>query len=707
MSAADGNVLRFRAALELFLTAGLPCADTNLVSAVPTTTHAQTAAEAVAFPRTLARTLTLPLLFVAATAYHFLQSRGHATTTVFNDELLYAKLSQSIAAGHGLAIRGEPFFFPAPVASLVQAPAWLISSMPDAYAAAKFLNAAFMSAAVFPAYWLARQVVRRSFALLTAAAAVATPAMFYHGYLMSEAVAYPVFLVAVAVIARALAGRSNRLALEVPAVCVLAIATRVQFLILPLAYLVGVAVCGRGAYRRHVVPAALTAVLVTALVGLPGVLGQYGQASASVGHAPGALAHWALMDGILLAYGLGLAIVPAAFFGLGLMLGRPRLPMERVVAVLTVVCTTAFLGQSSLIAAGEAQRPLERYLFYVTPLCFIAFFAYVERGAPRRFLCSGVGLIGALLLAGVSLPGMTGTNAFFFDAPTLTGFARASYYLGFPNASLLYFALPLLVALLALALPLTRRPAPHFFALVAIGLMGTAGAAVYATDRLASGWDATTFGSDPQDWLDRSGLGPARYFSLPKSNDFLGTQVESWNRNLQGIVVLGKPATDPYPVEVAHVAPDGTLVISGRPTRSEVLVVNTSGSAIALEGRVVGRPRDGLVAYRIPAHAHVHSLARGLAPDGWAGKQLDYRAWPRRAGRYELTLSLPAGSLPRKVTLSAGGEKRAVILRAAHDLHLTIPTAGAPLQLVVEVPGTLLGERILGAQVFALGFVPT
>ena len=75
--------------------------------------------------------------------------------------------------------------------------------------------------------------------------------MFYHGYLMSEAVAYPVFLVAVAVIARALAGRSNRLALEVPAVCLLAIATRVQFLILPLAYLVGVAVCGRGAYRRH------------------------------------------------------------------------------------------------------------------------------------------------------------------------------------------------------------------------------------------------------------------------------------------------------------------------------------------------------------------------------------------------------------------------------------------------------------------------
>ena len=690
---------------SLRLTAALPGADTNAVSAVPTT-PAQTAAEAVAFPRTLARALVLPLIFVTATAYHFLQSRGHATTTVFNDELLYAKLSQSIAAGHGLSIRGEPFFFPALLAPLVQAPAWLISSMPDAYAAAKLLNAAVMSAAVFPAYWLARQLVRPSFALLTAAAAVATPAMFYHGYLMSEAVAYPVFLLAVAVIARALAGRSNRLALEVPAVCLLAVAARVQFLVLPLAYLVGVAVCGRGVYRRHVIPAGLTALLVTALVGLPGVLGQYGQASTQVGHAPGALAHWALTDGILLAYGLGLAVVPAAIFGLGLTLARPHAPMERAVALLTVVCTTIFVGQASLIAAGEAQRPLERYLFYVTPLLFLAFFAYVERGAPRRFLCSGLGCIGALLLSSVSLPGMTGTAAFFFDAPTLTGFARAAFYLGFPNASLLYVALPLALALLAFMLPLTRRGAPHFFALVAIGLMGTAGTAVYATDRLATGWDARTFGSDPQDWLDRSGLGPARYLSLPKSNDFLGTQVETWNRDLQGIVVLAKPAPDPYPVEAAHVAPDGTLVIAGRPTQSQVLVVNVNGSAIDLEGRVVARPREGLVAYRIPANAHVRSLARGLSPDGWAGKQLQYEVWPRQAGRYELTLALPDGAVARKATLIAGDRKRTVVLRAAHDLRLSIPTTGAPFELVVEVPTSLLGGRILGAQVTALRFVP-
>src|SRR5918998_4853422 len=124
------------------------------MSAVPTTP----AAKAVAFPRVRAVRLALPAVFFVAAVYHFLQSRGHATPTVFNDELLYGKLSQAIASGDGLAIRGESFFFPAPLAPLVQSPAWLLGSMTDAYTAAKLINALVMSTAVFPAYWLPRRV---------------------------------------------------------------------------------------------------------------------------------------------------------------------------------------------------------------------------------------------------------------------------------------------------------------------------------------------------------------------------------------------------------------------------------------------------------------------------------------------------------------------------------------------------------------------
>ena len=171
--------------------------------------------------------------------------------------------------------------------------------------------------------------------------------------------------------------------------------------------------------------------------------------------------------------------------------------------------------------------------------------------------------------------------------------------------------------------------------------------------------------------------------------------------------MLGKPAPDTLPVEVARVAPDGTLVIQvGRRDR-EVLVVNINGSAIGLEGRVVARPRDGLVAYRIPAMHTSTRSPRGLAPDGWTGTTLDYRVWPRRAGRYELKLSLPAGSLPRKVTLSAAersGGHPARGPRAPPDHSDERRTTGTGRRRSRRHSSA---DEFSGVKVFALRFVST
>ena len=653
------------------------------MSAVSTPTTP--AAEAVVLPRALARRLALPLVFAVATAYHFLQSRGHATPSVFNDELLYSKLSQAIAAGHGLALRGEDFFFPAPLASLVQAPAWLLGSMTDAYAAAKLLNALLMSAAAFPAYWLARRVVRPSFALLTAAATVATPAMVYHGYLMSEALAYPVFLCAVAVIVRGV----EKPSIAVPVMCTVAIATRIQFVVLPLAYLAAVAICARGEYRRHLLPAALSALLVAVLVAVPGALGDYGEAS-SLGFAPGAVAHWVLTTGYLLPFSFGLAILPGAIFGL-------LLTWRSALGVVTIACTTLFLGQAALIAAGEAHRPLERYLFYVTPLVFLAFFAYVERGAAWRLRYSLAACVGAVGLSLVSLPGLTGTGAYFFDSVTLSGFARTAYELGLSNASLLYALVPLAVAVLLFALPLSRRGVPELLGAVAIALMLATGAAAYATDRLVTGWSAQQFGGRPLDWLDRSNLGPATYLVLPYGNSFLGSNLEVWNRDVSTVAVLGTQPPDPYPSSTARIARDGMLQFEG----PRLVVANVSGTQIDLEGAVVARPRPGLIAFRIPAGGHVFSLARGLAPDGFTGTKLRYQTWPVRPGRYDVTLAVPKGTPPRRVEVAG----RTLVVRAGSPRRLAVPTDGGPLRVDVGVPNAPLGGRVLGVQVLALRFV--
>ncbi|MFI4945447.1 MAG: hypothetical protein ACHP85_19415, partial [Burkholderiales bacterium] len=70
--------------------------------------------------------MLLVLLYAGAVAYHLVQSLGHRTPAVFTDELLFAKLAQSVADGDGFMLRGEAYFFPAPIAVLLQAPAWLL-----------------------------------------------------------------------------------------------------------------------------------------------------------------------------------------------------------------------------------------------------------------------------------------------------------------------------------------------------------------------------------------------------------------------------------------------------------------------------------------------------------------------------------------------------------------------------------------------------
>ena len=79
------------------------------------TTAARNAAKPLTLSRTLARRVwRCPLVFVVAASYHAWQSRGHATPTVFDDELLYGKLSQSIAAGHGLLDPRRALLLPRP-----------------------------------------------------------------------------------------------------------------------------------------------------------------------------------------------------------------------------------------------------------------------------------------------------------------------------------------------------------------------------------------------------------------------------------------------------------------------------------------------------------------------------------------------------------------------------------------------------------------
>ena len=110
------------------------------------------------------------------------------------DELIYSELARSLAAGHGLEVRGEPYLVSL-IYPLLLAPVYAVfDSLPDAYAAVKVVNAVVMSLAAVPAYLLARRVLPTGLSLLAALLAVALPSMVYTGTVMTENAFYPAFL---------------------------------------------------------------------------------------------------------------------------------------------------------------------------------------------------------------------------------------------------------------------------------------------------------------------------------------------------------------------------------------------------------------------------------------------------------------------------------------------------------------------------------
>ena len=256
----------------------------------------------------------LALLFVAAVAYHLLQGTLHATPAIFTDELLHSQLAQGFASGNPFEIRGEHVFFPAFLPALFQAPAWLFGDTGTSYAIAKALGAVWMSAAVFPAYWLARRLVRPSFALIAAAMAVAAPAMLYDAYLLSEALAYPVFLLAFAVLVRALETPSARWGAAAVGISVVAVGTRVQFVALPLVFALLLLARPRELRRHKTVAIGFGVLALAALVGGTAVLGTY-SGLALLDFDVAQVVHWAGWTAALLPFAAGLVVFPGRSSG--------------------------------------------------------------------------------------------------------------------------------------------------------------------------------------------------------------------------------------------------------------------------------------------------------------------------------------------------------------------------------------------------------
>jgi hypothetical protein len=394
----------------------------------------------------LARALRLEL---AAVALWLALGAGLAVITsrvvdwyVMTDELLYERLAINIAHFHSPLprVHGELIANVNQLYPLLLAPVFRDSLVPEALHDAHVLNAFVMSSACVPAFLLARRVTqRRSLSYLAATLSVCIPWIALSSFLLTEVIAYPVFLWAMLALQRSAVLPRPRNDVLVLLALALAVLARTQFallfVVLPFTLVlhhfafskarsaplrIRLRASGRELVSAHRVLVGAYAALAAAAIALAGagrlssVLGTY-SVTAEGNLFPHGFARSLLEHLATVSLGVGvLPFVVGAAWLMTTLIGAPTRELHAFASLATLTIAALLLEVTSYDLRFGAGRMHDRYLFYVVPLVLIGLAAALrERRWPRWSLFVPAGLIAV----GFSLAPVRSYEKFNVDSP--------------------------------------------------------------------------------------------------------------------------------------------------------------------------------------------------------------------------------------------------------------------------------------------------
>jgi 4-amino-4-deoxy-L-arabinose transferase-like glycosyltransferase len=679
----------------------------------------------------------LVVLVVVSFAVRAWLARGMLGPFIMVDELVYAELGRNLADSGELLVRnvsspGYGVVYPA-----VISPAYAVfDRLTDAYSAVKTLNALVMSLAAVPAYLLARRVVRPWLSLLAAVLAVSIPSLVYTGSVMTENVFYPLFLVVALLLTRVLERPSTWLQLALLAAIAVAMATRIQAVVLLPAALTGPLLLAL--FRRESVRAALgplrrlyalvlgggALALVAQLARGKGISDLFGAYSV-VGDSDYSLddvLRYALYHVAELDLYLGIVPVAAAIVLLGRVSSLDR-PLQALLAA-TLALSAGLILAVSAFASVFAQRIQERNLFVVVPLFLVLLLAWVERGAPRpRVLSIAAAAVAAGLVLAIPFERFIETSALsdtlmllpwwtVQDHVTLEWVAELAFLL----AAALAAAFLLVPARYAIALPLVVLA---YYAIVFHPIWaGSHGVKTASAGAVFQGIRGV-----PRDWIDAALPEDAQAAVLwtGRADRFTVNQNEFFNRTVGPVFYTGEPTPGGFGETKIRVdGKDGTVRLpSGAPLDVDYLLVDGS---VTPDGEVLVRDDPlGTTLWRIGGPVVSTTSIRGLYPnDTWSKENVTWQRRRCRGGELVVTLSSDPSLFERRQTVTAfvGGEEVASVgLARDEQTKLRVPLPSGQETCVVTfnvsptaIPADVLPDsgdrRVLGAHFNAFAYEP-
>lgn len=646
--------------------------------------------EASSLPLGLGRLAAIParLALAGIVALSFgvrsLLAWAHATPLYFPDEYIYSTLARSLATSGRPLIRDAPAHFPALLEPILAAPFWLLGDPMLAYRLTQMENALAMSLAAIPVFLLSRRLgLGQGFALGAAALAVASPDLVYASSVLADPIAYPLVLAAVYAGVRALDRPTRRAQLAFVALGGLAAFARIQYVLLPAAFLAAALIVERGRAGRVARSLRLslalfaTPLLALAALGPTRLLGYYADVTDFELH-PAASLRWVAADAMFLAYAAGWVLVPGALVGLAYALARPRSRAESAFAALTVTLAGGLLAEAALYASNGSGRFQERYLFCLLPLVAPAFGLYARRGGPKRLAVCLLALGLVIVAVRIPLSGYTvGDDK--QDSPFLSAVFRLESLLGPVDGAL---AVALVAALLSLvAVAITFRPARGATLGLALALVVTsaasAGAASFDLDK-ASKARARYLPADLR-WIDHAGLGRVAVLQTPGAPREAALEQMFWNRSVAEVLLLGgAEPIDVFGSSRVRIAADGRLLADRRVVRGPLLVPNYAVNA-ELSGATRVASGPALELWQPDGTPRLSLLVGGRYLDGWLARSGWIKVWPDASGQVRgtlhLTLSLPAAAPPIPLRLTAPGIDLRVEVRPGRRHALAVPVA--------------------------------
>jgi MFS family permease len=320
------------------------------------------------------------------------QTTKHSTPWLFTDELEWSGRSQGIAH-HGVPELRLHRVSTTSLYPYIIAPSWWLGATSRAYAAIKYTNAALMTAALFPAYALARLFVSRTAAIACGVATAAIPAVVYTGMIIPEPLAYFWSTLALWLIARAL--RAPSLASIALAVAAIAIApyVRSELAVIAAAALLATVLAAATSPRGRKLIGSWSfqdrlgaAVLFVGGAVVLGVLLAHHSHTWEIGthfhHRAFTYGLWAFG-----AFTIGVGVLPVLITVLWLAGARFRSVDERALAATLVGAVVAFglytAVKASYLSTVFAIRVEERNLMYLSPVVFAVTARWLLVGRTR------------------------------------------------------------------------------------------------------------------------------------------------------------------------------------------------------------------------------------------------------------------------------------------------------------------------------------